>query len=707
MSSRGIAVGLCLGALTGIFLGDYAAIFEVVADGFVKLLQMTVLPLVVVSLVGGIGSLTRDQIGHLGRSVGLLVLALWAAGLAAVCLFPLIFPTVVSASFFSTTMIEPRQSFDFVDLYIPANPFRSLANNIVPAVVLFSVVFGVALVGVTGRDRLLEILAIVRRTLSEATSYVVRLTPFGLFAIAASAAGTLTFDQLERIQVYLIAYVAISLLVSFWLLPGLIAAVTPVSHLTVLRTTRNVMVTAFMTSSLFIVLPMLTDHAKALARENGLGAKEEEAADVIVPASFNFPHIGKILTLSFILFAGWFAGAPIAVHDYPRLALSGVLVLFGSVNVAVPFLLDLFRIPADTFQLFLATSVVNSRFGTLMAAMHTLTVAVIGTWMVAGAATISVRRLLRFAAMSVVLMAVVVVGARSLVAMTVDATYEGARVLLGMRLLHGPQRGVLLSSAPAAAPADGLSTLGRVRHRGVLRVGILPDSLPFAFTNAEGSLVGFDVEMANKLARDLDVRLEFVPIAREAMAAALANGSCEIVMSGVVISTERIARMRFSAPYLDETLALVVPDHMRDRFVTWDRARQEHRLRIGAPAAAIFADRIRAELPRAEIVPVASAQDVFGARQFDAVILTAERGSAWTLLHPDLSVVVPAPGRVQVPLAYPVGDDEMAAFTSVWIDLARKDGTIQALYDHWILGRAAEPRTSRWSILRDVLHWVD
>ena len=65
-------------------------------------------------------------------------------------------------------------------------------------------------------------------------------------------------------------------------------------------------------------------------------------------------------------------------RDYPQLALTGLLTFFGSLNAAVPFLLDLFRIPADTFQLFLATGVINSRVGTLVAAVHTLTVALLG-----------------------------------------------------------------------------------------------------------------------------------------------------------------------------------------------------------------------------------------------------------------------------------------------------------------------------------------
>ena len=74
-----------------------------------------------------------------------------------------------------------------------------------------------------------------------------------------------------------------------------------------------------------------------------------------------------------------------AAVDYPRLALTGLVTFFGSLNVAVPFLLDLFRIPADTFQLFLASGVINSRFGTLVAAMHTLAVALLGTCAMTGA----------------------------------------------------------------------------------------------------------------------------------------------------------------------------------------------------------------------------------------------------------------------------------------------------------------------------------
>ena len=59
--------------------------------------------------------------------------------------------------------------------------------------------------------------------------------------------------------------------------------------------------------------------------------------------------------------------------------------------------------------------------------------------------------------------------------------------------------------------------LDRMRTRGMLRVGYIEDSVPYAFFNTAGDLVGFDVEMAHQLARDLGVGLELVPIARSTM----------------------------------------------------------------------------------------------------------------------------------------------------------------------------------------------
>ena len=64
--SRKILVGLALGILVGLFLGERALALKWAADGFVKLLQMTVLPYVTVSIVGSLGSLGPPTRGGSG-----------------------------------------------------------------------------------------------------------------------------------------------------------------------------------------------------------------------------------------------------------------------------------------------------------------------------------------------------------------------------------------------------------------------------------------------------------------------------------------------------------------------------------------------------------------------------------------------------------------------------------------------------------------
>ena len=698
--------------MVGLFLGERATIFAWAADGFVKLLQMTVLPYVTLSIVTSLGSLDYAQARQLGIRAGAVLVGLWAVALVFALLIPLAFPTVETASFFSTTLIERPPPFNFVDLYIPSNPFYSLANNVVPAVVLFSVVVGVALIGIERKAPLLDVLRVAVAAVSRAARLAVRLTPYGLFAIAATQAGTLNLEQLGRLQIYLVTYVSVALLVGLWVLPGLVAALTPIRAREIFSLTRDALITATVAGDLFIVLPALIDATKTLLERHTAPSSGAAALpDVIVPTSFNFPHTGKLLTISFILFAGWFADAAVPATDYPRLAGTGLLTFFGSLTAAVPFMLDLFRIPADTFQLFLATGVVNSRVGSLVAAMHTVTVALLGACAIAGTLRFDRRKLIRYAAVTVVLTIAVIGGTRAVFASVLRPVYTRDKVLTGMQLLHGRAEATVFRTAPSPLPLDGRPLLDRIRERGVLRSGYLDDSLPFAFFNAQGDLVGFDVELAHRLSRELGVKLELVPIDRAGLDRALADGTCDLVMSGVAITTTRAASTLLSTSYLDETVGLVVPDHAREEFSRWSDIRARPATTIAISDVPYYIDKFREALPRAELRITPDMEGAFkpGAPYVDAIALTAERGSAWTLRYPRFSVVVPQPGIMKVPLAYPIAshDQAFASFINSWIELKRKDGTIDTLYGYWVLGHDATPASPRWSIIRNVLHWVD
>ncbi|HZH83532.1 MAG TPA: cation:dicarboxylase symporter family transporter, partial [Phototrophicaceae bacterium] len=298
-SSTKILIGLLSGVLVGLFLGEHAAIFNVAADGFVKLLQMTVLPYIMLSIVTSLGSLSFAEVRTLGLRGGAVLVGLWCLALLFTFLIPLAFPVLETASFFSTTLLEQRRPFNFVELFIPSNPFYALSNNIVPAVVFFFIFFGVAMIGVERKQLALDIFNIAKEALSKATKFVVSLTPYGVFAIAANTAGTLNVDQIARIQVYLITYTIVALLVALWVLPGLVSALTPFSYKEVLGPTRDALITAFVAADLFIVLPILIQACNELLERHRLVDDRTRALpDVIVPTSFNFPHTGKLLSIS-------------------------------------------------------------------------------------------------------------------------------------------------------------------------------------------------------------------------------------------------------------------------------------------------------------------------------------------------------------------------------------------------------------------------
>jgi len=709
--SAKIFLGLGLGIVAGIFLGEIVAPLRVVGQAFVLLLQMAVLPYIIIALISGLGKLQYREAVSLSVRVGSLLLLIWALTLAVVYILPLSFPQWASASFFSTTLLEQKREFDFLQ-FIPSNPFYSMSNNIVPAVVLFSIAVGLALMGIERKGSLIAAFEILEEALKRITKFIVRLTPIGIFAIAASTAGTMNIDQLSGLQVYIVAYAMGALLMTFVVLPALVMLLTPLGYRETLGATKDALLLAFATDNLLIVIPMLTDQGKELLRKRlGAGAEGESSVDVIVPVSFNFPNVGRLLQLIFILFAAWFTKSVISLAGYFNLTLSGLFSLFGKPVAAMPFLLDLIRLPADMFQLYIASGIFVAQLGTLASAMHLFALALLGGFAMAGALRFQWKRFVPVAGLAVGVIALSVVGLRTYFSIAVQNAYDKDKILALMQPLFAAKAAKVYTSAPPPLPLNSSqSALQRIRARSFIRVGYLEGSRPFTYLNVDGMLVGLDAEMAHILANSLGARLEFVPVDRSKLIEQLNEGYCDIVMSGLVVTPERAEAARLSAPYMETTLALVVQDYRRGEFSSRETLRQLTAPKLAVLDVPYFISFVREHLPKAELVVVNSAEEFFASKgeTLDGLVYTAEGGSAWSLLYPEYAVVVPPP-PIKIPLAYPMArrDQELADYVNALLELKKGDGTLKKLYDHWVLGRFAAKTQPRWSVIRDVLHWVE
>ncbi|NQX90195.1 MAG: cation:dicarboxylase symporter family transporter [Halioglobus sp.] len=712
LSAR-IFLGLGLGIATGLFFGELVSGLEIFGDIFIKLLQTTVLPYIVLSLISGIGHMAFGQARTLVLRGTLVLLLIWALGMLLIFIAAQAFPTLETASFFSSVAPHQPLQTNLVEVYLPANIFYSLSNNFVPAVVLFSILMGFALISVKDKDGVLLVFDSLVSALAKINRAIVQLTPYGIFAIAAAAAGTMTIEEVARVQVYLITYISLALLITFWIFPGLVAALSGIPFGLVLSTFRDTLVTAFATGNQFVVLPQIAENCKKLVRSHMKSAIDTDAVvDILVPVSFNFPSLGKLLVILFILFAAWFSDTEMNLYDSVNLAFTGLFSLFGSINVAVPYLLDTLQVPGDMFHLFLVTGIVVGRFGAMLAALHIIVLSILATLALAGALRFDLRKLLQYIIITTLAMLVLVIGLRTYFIAFVPEPPTRSSVLASVQLMETRVPANIQTAIPD--PVDvklAGSRLDHVLTTGLLRVGYRPNNLPCSFLTSEGELVGFDVEMAHILAEDIAASLEFVPFDFDKIDRMLASGQIDLAMSCIAGLPDRYTKASFSRPYLDLTLALIVPDHDRRLFEGIDNLRENKDLTIAMISSHYFEPLIRSLLPNAGMVFLDSAEDFFdgNSQGANALLLSAEEGAAYSYRYPLYTVIRVDNGAIQIPAVYavPKGDIETMEFVSNWVYLKQKDGTIERLYDYWMLGGAAKTRQPRWSVIRDVLGWIE
>jgi ABC-type amino acid transport substrate-binding protein len=165
-----------------------------------------------------------------------------------------------------------------------------------------------------------------------------------------------------------------------------------------------------------------------------------------------------------------------------------------------------------------------------------------------------------------------------------------------------------------------------------------------------------------------------------------------------------------SEPYLVVNMGLVVKDHQRNDFENEEVINRRKRLRIGVVKGSYFEKRTADHFPNAQIVTLDSPRQFFDEdwRELDALATHAESGAAWTLVYPDYTVVNPLQRRDSAPVSMAIGgfDVVLDDTLNTWIRLMRMDGTLDKLFDHWMLGKNTKPRQPRWSIVRDLLHWM-
>ncbi|SET32946.1 cation:dicarboxylate symporter family transporter [Thalassotalea agarivorans] len=697
--SARIVITMIIGILVGIYTDWYPAAINDLADGFIMALQMTALPYIFLSLVAGIGTLSSTNAKAVFKISIISLIILLCVSLVYVFAAPIAFPQWQTADFYSAHTVKTVEEFRLVDLFISANPFNAMANTAIPAVVLFSVLLGIGLITARQKRRTLVILDSLQQAVANVNTLVMKFAPLGVFCIALRAVNTLNPEAIDGMAVYMLSALTVVVLLSFVVLPALIAIFTPFRYKEIIRVSREALVTAFATGSFFVVIPIIVEKSKTLVAKISPADREAQSMPgIVVPISYSLPVGGKLIAILFTLFAAWFSGAYVSFSDYVNLVTKGLPQLFGTSTIAIPHMLDIFNVSGAMFEFFIVSeNLIVSRLGALLSVMFS-------TCLVLLIATLSAKRLtLNVRKFVVNLMVIPLISLLCLLGLryalnNIDYNYQGYEKFIDRDFLFEPVEAKFLKAPQQNSTNQSpySSVLDRVKQRGFLRVGYFRDDLPYSFHNKQGKLVGFDIEIFHQLASDLGVGIEFVRIFHDDAQPLLASGYLDIT-SGIPVIPDNLQKYTMTIEYSRQELAFIVKDERRREFTRFADVIEREDLTIGIPETFFYKEAIRKTFRKPKAWEISTPRLFFREeyQHIDAMFFGAAAASGWTLLNPEYTVVVPKPKLPAIMMAFPINKDDSAfeLYMRNWITMKVRSKDIERLFMYWIEGK--QPQSFR------------
>jgi proton glutamate symport protein len=703
-----------MGILCGVFFGDMCKALAPWGAAYIMLLKVTTIPYLAGALMHGIAQFSNTQAREILKK-GLFFIALaWLINIGMIYLATLLFPQVVGVPHGSYLVTEPAP-INFADLLIPENIFYSLANNILPSVVVFSLIVGISLMSIKDKQPFMAILETGIKSLTMITAWISRLTPFGTFLIIANQAGTIQVATIQQISTYIILYILIVSLITFWIVPRIVSALTPISAFQWVKILLPVLLLAYTTNLVIVCLPYII---ALIERETQiLHPRDERAQSQIqgtVSIIFNLP-LGSLFMTLFILFIATFYHAPFGLAGHLQMLLTTFLTSLGSIGIgswinSLTFLLDTLALPLDAVDLFLSSVPFTAGFQSMISAMEITSLSLL--------ITLACRNLINFKWGKLLKGALYTfVPVFALLAFLVwykpfPELKETSITIYDLRLPQDVNVKVYSRDQLSLVPKRESGELfNQILESKVLRVGYNTNVLPFCFTNKWGEIVGYDIAYAYELAHDLGCDLELVPMDYGNMAEEIGSGLYDIAMSAVSIREGRLRDFFFSFPYSEGKIGFVVRDHHRKKFEKIEEIQDDRSLTIAVFKGSIYETIVRRIFPRHTIVTCSSYAEFVNHPTADALLWAEPQAVAWALENPFFTTVFPKPSLGIDSLGYPVRRDSLLLlnYLNEWLELKSDEGFARQQVNRWILGKpdTGLEKIPRFSLIRNTLHWID
>lgn len=238
-------------------------------------------------------------------------------------------------------------------------------------------------------------------------------------------------------------------------------------------------------------------------------------------------------------------------------------------------------------------------------------------------------------------------------------------------------------------PLSG-SVVDTIRKRGVLRVG-MSIFVPWAMRTRNGELVGFEIDVAKKVARDMGVDIEFVPTPWERLIPALITGEFDVIIAGMSVRPRRMLVIDFTVPYAHSGMGIAAnramaadmkwPDDYDSATVTFSCRRDATSC---SDAERLFP---KAVVRRFDDDARALREVLSG--NAHAVLSSYPKPVVWAGALPERIFLPTTENLSQSDEAFGLrkGDPDALRFFSNWILLNKANGWLEKRHRYWFKGR--------------------
>ncbi len=230
------------------------------------------------------------------------------------------------------------------------------------------------------------------------------------------------------------------------------------------------------------------------------------------------------------------------------------------------------------------------------------------------------------------------------------------------------------------------STIEQVMKRGVLRVG-MDIFQPWAMKDKNGKLIGFEIDVATRLAEDMGVKVEFVPTAWSGIIPALLTGKFDVIIGGMGITPKRSLKVNFSQPYEFSGMSIVAHKELAAGMNTLESFNNENvqiAVKLGTTAAAAA----KKYMPKAQLRMFDNETQAYQELRngkVHAVVGSAPRPAYEAVDYAD-SLFLPLKDTfTKEPIGFALrkGDSDTLAYFNSWITVVDLEGWLQERHAYW------------------------